>query len=446
MKILAEDFTIGNLLLTSLLLFVVGFVIKYFWKRRRIYYYSTKIEGPFGLPFVGTIHPFIKGKDVYFTKTMELAEKYAPIGKIWLGSHFYVMISEIEDVENLMKRCLAKGQMYEFLKPGLGHGILTAKLSTWGIHRKILNQTFNQTILNSYFDIFLKHSNSLIIDLKENYANIQTDIFKQYGDCTFKTICDTCFGVDSSEWNQQYECMMWMAQGMALVGYRFLNPLYHSDIVWNLFGSGKAVHELCTKGYAVVRQIVSTKKQLLENENSGDTKYKDFLSCLIKLTEEENKWSNEEMVEETLTMMIAGSDTTAVTLSFTTIMLAMHQDVQRRAYKEMLDIFGNNTREPTLDDLNRMDYLECVIKETMRLFPIAPVLIRKVLEDVIIRDTMIPEGSNLFIPVHYIHRNSKYWPNPLKFDPDRFKPEEVEKRPRYCYLPFSIPPRNCIGY
>jgi hypothetical protein len=265
MKILAEDFTIGNLLLTSLLIFVVGFVIKYFWKRRRIYYYSTKIEGPFGLPFVGTIHPFIKGKDVYFMKTMELAEKYAPIGKIWLGSHFYVMISEIEDVENLMKRCLAKEQMYEFLKPAVGHGILTAKLSTWGIHRKILNQTFNQTILNSYFAIFIKHSNSLIIDLKENYANIQTDIFKRYGDCTFKTICDTCFGVDSSELDQQYECMMWIAEGMALVGYRFFNPLYHSDIVWNLFGSGKVVHELCTKGYAFVRQV-----SIMKNFYSGN--------------------------------------------------------------------------------------------------------------------------------------------------------------------------------
>jgi cytochrome P450 family 4 len=184
----------------------------------------------------------------------------------------------------------------------------------------------------------------------------------------------------------------------------------------------------------------------LENENCGDTKYKDFLSCLIKVTEEENKWSNEELVEETLTMIITGSDTTALTLSFTTIMLAMHQDVQRRAYQEMLDIFGNNTREPTLDDLSRMVYLEYVIKETMRLFPVGPVLLRKVLEDVIIRDTVIPEGSNLIIPVHYIHRHSKYWPNPLKFDPDRFKPEEVEKRPRYCYMPFSIPPRNCIGY
>jgi hypothetical protein len=64
---------------------------------------------------------------VYFAKTMELVEKYRPIGKLWLGSHFYVMISEVDDVENLMKKCLAKEQMYEFLKPALGHGILTAK-------------------------------------------------------------------------------------------------------------------------------------------------------------------------------------------------------------------------------------------------------------------------------------------------------------------------------
>jgi cytochrome P450 family 4 len=58
---------------------------------------------------------------------------------------------------------------------------------------------------------------------------------------------------------------------------------------------------------------------------------------------------------------------------------------------------------------------------------------------------VIPQGSELFIPINFIHRNPIHWPDPLKFDPDRFLPEEIEKRPRYSFMPFSIPPRNCIG-
>jgi cytochrome P450 family 4 len=102
----------------------------------------------------------------------------------------------------------------------------------------------------------------------------------------------------------------------------------------------------------------------------------------MKITEEEGKWTDEEMMEEIQTMTAAGSDTTAITLSFATIMLAMHQDIQEKLFKEMCDIFENTDRDPTLDDLTRMDYLERVIKETMRLFPIAPVLLRQVQEDI----------------------------------------------------------------
>jgi cytochrome P450 family 4 len=105
-------------------------------------------------------------------------------------------------------------------------------------------------------------------------------------------------------------------------------------------------------------------------------------------------------------------------------------------------ILGNTDRDPTLDDLTRM---ERVIKETMTLFPVAPALLRQVHEDIKIRDIVIPQGSELFIPINFIHRNPIHWPDPLKFDPDRFLPEEIEKRPRYSFMPFSIPPRNCIG-
>jgi cytochrome P450 family 4 len=183
----------------------------------------------------------------------------------------------------------------------------------------------------------------------------------------------------------------------------------------------------------------------------------------MNITEEEGKWTDEEMMKEIQTMIMTGSDTTAITLSFATIMLAMHQGIQEKLYKEMCDIFENTDRDPTLDDLTRMDYLERVIKETMRLFPVTPILLRQVQKDIkickffnafncgtvmneyVVGDIVIPQGSELLIPVHFIHRNPLHWPDPLKFDPDRFLPEEIEKRPRYSFMPFSIPSRNCIG-
>jgi cytochrome P450 family 4 len=249
--------------------------------------------------------------------------------------------------------------------------------------------------------------------------------------------------------------------------------------LWNIFGYKKQLNDVVTYGFGHIRkvslnnvltmccslcyfQILEKKKQLIKEQKADSSNNKNFLSYLLKVTEEEGIWTDKEMMEETQTMVCAGSDTTALTMSFATIMLALHQDIQQKLYKEVYDIFGDSDRDATLDDLTRMEYTERVIRETMRLFPVGPCQFREVLEDIKIRkflyslsyrinneflpgDVVIPEGSQLLIPVHFIHRNPKYWPDPLKFNPDRFLPEEVEKRPRYSYMPFSIPPRNCIG-
>ncbi|KAJ3620588.1 hypothetical protein MTP99_004523 [Tenebrio molitor] len=300
-------------------------------------------------------------------------------------------------------------------------------VSRWRTHRKIINQTFRQTILNSYFDIFVGRSNELIVNLKKNYVNCETNIFTRYCESTFKIICDTCMGVDSADLNHQNEYLSWIAEAAIYIGKRFFNPILQINLVWRLFGYEKKLDHVCVMIYAYVRKILERKK-CNKDEVAHSSNNKNYLSNLMKITEEE-----------------AGSDTTALTLSFATIMLAMHQDIQEKVFKEMCDIFENTDGDPTLDDLTRMDYLERVIKETMRLFPIAPVLLRQVQEDIKICDIVIPQGSELLIPVHFIHRNPIHWPDPLKFDPDRFLPEEIEKRPHYSFMPFSIPPRNCIG-
>ncbi|XP_068902440.1 cytochrome P450 4C1-like [Tenebrio molitor] len=424
---------------------LVLFIINYCWKRRKLYYYAAKLKGPFALPFLGSIHLIVRGPDEWFFKSMEVAEKYGPIGKVWMGPYLFIIVTDSDVLEYVLKQCLAKGSLYSLMEPLFGNGILTAPISTWRTHRKSINQTFNQTILNSYFDIFVRRSNELVVNLKKNYMNCETNIFTRYGESTFKIICDTCMGVDSTDFNHQNECLSWMAEGAFYVGKRIVNPILQINLVWKLLGYQKRIEQLCAMGHDYARKIVERKKNSNKDEVADSSNNKNYLSNLIKLTEEEGKWTNKEMMEEIQTMVATGSDTTAITLSFATIMLALHQGIQEKLFKEMYDIFGNTDRDPTLDDLSRMDYLERVIKETMRLFPITPVILRQVQEDIKIRDIVIPQGSELFIPINFIHRNPIHWPDPLKFDPDRFLPEEIEKRPRYSFMPFSIPPRNCIG-
>ncbi|XP_050451728.1 cytochrome P450 4g15-like [Cataglyphis hispanica] len=122
-----------------------------------------------------------------------------------------------------------------------------------------------------------------------------------------------------------------------------------------------------------------------------------------------------------------------------------------RVYKELREIYGTKAPKSTpikYEDLQRMNYLENVIKETLRLFPIAPLIARELSEDINIKyqtgEIILPKGADVVIQIMAAHRNEKHWPNPLVFDPDRFLPEDIGKSDSF-YMPFSLGPRNCIG-
>lgn len=160
---------------------------------------------------------------------------------------------------------------------------------------------------------------------------------------------------------------------------------------------------------------------------------------------DEEKWSKKELMDETQTMIVGGIDTSATTMSFLALMLGLHQEIQENVYQEIYSIFGETDRDPSLQDLDQMVYTERVIKESMRLFPVGPLLLRKTQKDIIVDGTVIPNDTTLMILTSCVHRDPNLWPDPLKFDPNRFLPEEAEKRSRYSHLPFGVPPRNCIG-
>lgn len=119
--------------------------------------------------------------------------------------------------------------------------------------------------------------------------------------------------------------------------------------------------------------------------------------------------------------------------------------MQQKVAEEMDSIFGDSDRLATIQDLNDMKYLERVIKETMRIYPPVPVIGRYTSEEVEIGGYTIPKDCYVGLHLFSIMRDPDHFPDPSKFDPDRFLPDVSSKRHPYAYIPFSAGPRNCIG-
>ncbi|XP_063709170.1 probable cytochrome P450 313a4 [Culicoides brevitarsis] len=142
-----------------------------------------------------------------------------------------------------------------------------------------------------------------------------------------------------------------------------------------------------------------------------------------------------------------GNETSALSVSFCLLMLAMHQDIQERVVDELRSVFDTKDQPVTPEAVSKLEYLSMVMNETLRLFPITPLIGREALKDTKLDKFEIPAGACIIMPIYKVHRNKKLWgENAHLFNPDNFLPENVEKRHPYCFLPFSQGPRNCIGW
>ncbi|XP_049276103.1 cytochrome P450 3A24 [Rhipicephalus sanguineus] len=154
-----------------------------------------------------------------------------------------------------------------------------------------------------------------------------------------------------------------------------------------------------------------------------------------------------EALAQCVLFFVAGQETTSTTIAVTAYLLALNPDVQEKLRKEVDDCIATNGPEPSLDVISRLKYLNCVVSEALRLFPVAPRLQRSGDIDYVLGDTGIklPKGCSLYIPVYAMHHDPELFPDPESFRPERFSEENVDSIQPYTYLPFGAGPRNCIG-
>jgi len=179
---------------------------------------------------------------------------------------------------------------------------------------------------------------------------------------------------------------------------------------------------------------------------SGEV-HDDLLGMLLTAADSEGDGSllsDEQVRDQLMTTFLAGHETTASGLTWAGWVLASHPEIAFRAAEEVDTVLEG--RSPTFADVARLPYLGQVVKETLRLYSPAPgVFMRQAAEDVQIGPWLLPKGSLVTLLSSLVQRDPRWFPNPDKFDPDRFAPEAARQMPRGAYFPFGTGPRVCIG-
>ncbi|XP_061191272.1 cytochrome P450 4V2-like isoform X2 [Saccostrea echinata] len=450
------------ILAVAIILFT-AWVIKRELSRKKI----DIIPGPVALPILGNAHQLKHTSREFFDQLTQFTADYANYGifRLLLGTKLTVALYKPEYVEVILQssKHLDKADEYRFLHPWLGTGLLTSTGSKWKSRRRMLTPTFHFKILNDFVGVFHDQATIMVKKLSEVADGREFNIFNYITLCALDIICETAMGrtVDAQS-NSESDYVKSVYKMTELVLQRQRTPWYWPDFLYNTIGYGKE-HDRCLQIlHGFTKKVIKEKMESQTEESrhsmeemlsqhSEEDMYRSkgqrlaFLDMLLCKTEDGSQLSMEDIREEVDTFMFEGHDTTAAAMNWAVHLIGADPQVQAKVHEEMDQVFGDSDRPATMNDLKEMRYLECCIKEALRLFPSVPFFGRKLTEDCQFDEYKIPKGTTVIITPPGLHRDTRYFPDPEKFDPDRFSPENSLKRHPYSYVPFSAGPRNCIG-
>ncbi|XP_027231572.2 cytochrome P450 4C1 [Penaeus vannamei] len=426
-------------------------------QRQRKSWLLAKIPGPETHFLFGSrrISGVPEDRIQWLIKTSTLGE----VVKFWIGFLPTCMICSARGAEVILtsQKHINKGNNYNFLKDWLGDGLLTTTGSKWHSRRKLLTPAFHFKILEDFLDVFNGQSTTMVQQLRGKADGKPFDIFPFITRCALDIICETAMGrTVNAQCNADSEYVKALNRFAALLIKRAGTPWLRPDLLYTLFGQ-RSEYDACLEVlHGFSQETIVERRALLRNsrKNSkeedteevfGKKKRLAFLDLLLEYSEDGTKLSDEDIREEVDTFMFEGHDTTTAAINWVLYLLGLHPEIQARVHEELDSVFGAEDRPATMDDLRAMKQLENCIKEGLRLFPSVHRFARTLREDVRICDYVVPSGTNIMIFPYRIHRDPQQFPDPEKFDPDRFLPENSKTRHPYAYIPFSAGPRNCIG-
>ncbi|XP_052744862.1 cytochrome P450 4V2-like, partial [Bicyclus anynana] len=361
-------------------------------------------------------------------------------------------ITDPDDFYTVANTCLQKNFMYQFARPWLGDGLVTSDSSLWIAHRKLLNPAFSQTVLDGFMDVFNIQARRLVKDLEREVGKGPFDHYVYLRKNALEITFSTVFGVDLSDDKVLSDKYSHATEEIfEVIGERIQKFWLFSDFLFR-YSSLKKKQD---RNLKILHNMSNTvlkkrKEKYLKNgskaveEKIGGAKCKPFMDLLLELAIEKGAFTDQEIREHVDTMLFGSHDTTATALLFTMLLVASHPEVQEKIFEELHSVFGDEDRDVTKLDLSQLVYLDAVVKESIRMYPIAPVSGRELDQDVKLRNCTLRKGRSVFMLMYGAHRHPMWGPDAEQFKPERWlDPTSLPKNT--AFVGFSIGKRICIG-
>ncbi len=367
---------------------------------------------------------------------MNTVRDFGDIAHFSAGSQHYFVVNHPDYIKDILVTHHAyfkKGRGLERAKRMLGNGLLTSEGEFHHRQRRLAQPAFHRDRIARYGAMMVEYADQL---QRERWSDGQTlDIAKEMMHLTLAIVGKTLF---DTETEAEAEHVRQAVSGSMGSFTRFMLPF--AEFLDRLPLPAKRRFERSRNHLdSIIYRIIDERRR--GGENRGD-----LLSMLLAAQDDEGdggQMTDLQLRDEAITIFLAGHETTANALTWTWYLLSEHPEIESKLHDELDTVLLG--RLPTFDDFPRLRYTEMVMTEAMRLYPPAWIMGRRALRDYEVGSYVVPAGAIVIMSPYVMHHDLRYFPDPFRFDPDRWTPDARASRPQCSYFPFGGGPRRCIG-
>jgi cytochrome P450 len=364
-----------------------------------------------------------------------LARDYGPVVPLRFGPFPMLFVSEpsvIDEVLVQRARSFSKALTLRRLRPVLGYGLLTNEGDAWRRQRRLIQPMFHHQRVAGYGEIMVDAACHAMQQWRSGEIRDMHDEMMQL---TLNIVTRCLLGSEAEAYSAEFSAALGAAMDAAEARLNSVLILLPDSVpnpqVRRLRQASDRLHQLLTG-------IISTRR-------GTDSEREDLLSLLLNARDatDGTRMHQQQVMDELMTLVLAGHETSAILLTWAWYLLANHPEVEAKLHAEVDRILSG--RAPCIDDIAELSYTRMFVLETLRLYSPSWIIERQAIEPVEIAGRRLARGTSIMTSQWVVHRDERWFERPHDFDPDRWVDGLEQRLPRFAYFPFGGGPRMCLG-